>query len=81
MLVDDSDEIFESVVYILSERFEVHFDLGLSGEQRFEGCFDIELWSEGRQQGVSWMEFSQHENTTQKHILNFGNYYLIRCGL
>ncbi len=63
MLIDSDNEVFKGVVYILSRRFEAHFDLGLDGGRRFEGRFDMGLDGEW-QWGVSQAEFSQHENTT-----------------
>jgi len=43
MLIDSNNEVFKGVVYILSRRFEAHFDLGLDGGRRFEGRFDMGL--------------------------------------
>jgi len=63
VLVDSGDKVFKGVVYTLSRRFEVHFDLGLGEGRRFEGCFDIGLWGGATVRCIT-DGVLRHENTT-----------------
>ncbi len=80
MLVDGGDEVFKGVVYTLSRRFEVHFDLGRGG-RRFQRCFDIGLGGKTARCIMGIDSLLMRDAKTRKRELNSGNYCPIRGGL